>query len=211
MLSLLKKKSEAATGQLPAWHPNFRNFERLPDTKVVRTAFFINGAAVAVALILLTYFGVHELQLHTLNTQIAEWDAQINRDKRGSDLAVSQFKKFQAEEARLREVAKFLASRPVVSDLILRLGQTLPKNVAIDTFDLRDRMLVLRCTVRGSSDQATGYATAYVDQVRDDPEIGPQFESVNLTNLNRVAATGRLAIEIAIKFKAPPGTKEAKK
>jgi len=211
MLSLLKKKSEGTASQVPAWHPNFRNFEKLPDTKVVRTAFFINGAAVAVALILLTYFGVHELQLHTLNNQIAEWDAQIDRDKRNSDLAVSQFKKFQAEEARLAEVSKFLGSRPVVSDLILRLGQTLPKNVAIDVFELKDRLLVLRCTVRGSSDQATGYATAYVDQVRDDPELGPKFESVNLTNLNRVAATGRLAIEIAIKLKAPPGTKEAKK
>jgi hypothetical protein len=87
----------------------------------------------------------------------------------------------------------------------------LPKNVAIDVFELKDRLLVLRCTVRGSSDQATGYATAYVDQVRDDPEIGPKFESVNLTNLNRVAATGRLVIEVAIKLKAPPGTKEAKK
>lgn len=211
MLSLLKKKSEGATSLVPAWHPNFRNFEKLPDTKVVRTAFFINGAAVAITLVLLTYFGVHELQLHTLNNQIAEWDAQIGRDQRNSNLAVTQFKKFQTEEARLLEVEKFLNARPVVSDLILRLGQTLPKNVALDTFDLRDRLLVLRCTVRGSSDQATGYATAYVDQVRDDPEFGKKFESVNLTNLNRVAATGRLAIEIAIKFKAPPGTKEAKK
>lgn len=211
MLSLLKKKSDGAASQVPAWHPNFRNFEKLPDTKVVRTAFFINGAAVAVALVLLTYFGVHELQLHTLGAQISEWDAQIARDQRSSDLAVAQFKKFQAQEARLVEVDKFLTSRPVVSDLILRLGQTLPKNVAIDTFDLRDRQLMLRCTVRGSADQATGYATAYVDQVRDDPEIGKKFESVSLTNLNRVAATGRLAIEIAIKFKAPPGTKEAKK
>ncbi len=211
MLSLLKKKSEASANSVPAWHPNFRNFEKLPDTKVVRTAFFINGAAIAVALVLLTYFGVHEMQLHTLNSQIAEWDAQIDRDKRNSDLAVSQFKKFQAEEARLQEVNKFLASRPVVSDLILQLGQTLPQNVALDVFELKDRQLVLRCTVRGSADQATGYATAYVDQVRADPKFVAMFESVDLTNLNRVVATGRLAIEIALKLKAPPGTKEAKK
>jgi hypothetical protein len=65
--------------------------------------------------------------------------------------------------------------------------------------------------VRGSSDQATGYATAYVDQLHADPAFAAKFESVDLTNLNRVAATGRLAIEIAIKLKAPAGTKEAKK
>ena len=47
MLSLLKKKSEAAAAPtVPAWHPNFRNYEKLPDLKVVRTAFFVNGAAI---------------------------------------------------------------------------------------------------------------------------------------------------------------------
>nr|MBP6508132.1 hypothetical protein [Opitutaceae bacterium] len=101
--------------------------------------------------------------------------------------------------------------RPTVSDLILRVGQTLPKNVAVDVFELRDSLLVLRCTVRGAADLATGYATAYVDQLRNDPEFGAQFESVELTNLNRVASTGRLAIEIAVKLKAPVAAKEAKK
>ena len=44
MLSLLKKKPDAAAAnQTPAWHPNFRNFERLPDTQVVRPTFFVNG------------------------------------------------------------------------------------------------------------------------------------------------------------------------
>ena len=55
MLSLLKKKKkpDAAASeapQVPAWHPNFRNYQQLPDIKVVRTAFFVNGAAVFVAL-----------------------------------------------------------------------------------------------------------------------------------------------------------------
>ena len=53
MLPFLKKKSEAsAAPAVPNWHPNFRNFEKLPDIKVVRTAFFVNGAAVSVALAL---------------------------------------------------------------------------------------------------------------------------------------------------------------
>ena len=46
MLSLLKKKSDAAAPAVPAWHPNFRDYEKLPDVKVVRTAFFINAAAI---------------------------------------------------------------------------------------------------------------------------------------------------------------------
>ena len=57
MLSLLKRKPEAAAvSEMPPWHPNLRNFARLPDTKVVRTAFFINGASVFIALGLLLWF-----------------------------------------------------------------------------------------------------------------------------------------------------------
>src|SRR3954470_14567276 len=108
MLSLLKKKSEAAAAPaVPAWHPNFRNYEKLPDIKVVRTAFFVNGTAIALVLALSTYFGIKEWQLHGLNSQIADWQRQIDRDKKESELAIAQFKKFQAEEAKINEVDAF--------------------------------------------------------------------------------------------------------
>ena len=49
MALTLTKKSDAALNVVPAWHPNLRNVENLPDTKVVRTAFFVNGFAMLVA------------------------------------------------------------------------------------------------------------------------------------------------------------------
>src|SRR6187401_3003911 len=102
MLSLLKKKSDAdAAPALPAWHPNFRNYEKLPDVKVVRTAFFVNGISILVALSLASYLGFREWQLRGLTTQIADVQAQIDRDKRASEQAIALFKKFQAEEAKV--------------------------------------------------------------------------------------------------------------
>src|SRR5438552_6654267 len=104
MLSFLKKKSDVAdAAQVAPWHPNFRNYEKLPDIKVVRTAFFVNGTAIALVVALATYFGIKEWQLHGLNTQIADWQRQIDRDKKESELAIAQFKKFQVEEARINE------------------------------------------------------------------------------------------------------------
>ena len=86
MLSLLKRKSEAdAAPAVPAWHPNFRNYEKLPDVKAVRTAFFVNGASILVAVSLLVYFGFREWQIRTINSQVAQVQAQIDRDKKGSD------------------------------------------------------------------------------------------------------------------------------
>jgi len=202
MLSLLKKKPDAAAANLtPAWHPNFRNFERLPDTKVVRTTFFVNGSAIAVALVLFVYTGNRELNLHGIKSQIEEVEAQIVRDKPASDKAVSLYAKFKAEEAQLNEVDAFIKARPIVSDLLLRIGQTLSTNVALDYFDLRENLLILRGTVRGAPDMASGYASAYVEQLRVDPVLVLKIDDVVLKNLNRIPVSGRLAIEIELKLK----------
>jgi hypothetical protein len=202
MLSL-KKKTEATGPLVPSWHPNFRNYEQLPDTKVVRTAFFINVGSIVVALALLIYFGLGELQLQNLRTQADDWQAQIEQNRPASTAAVGKFTQFKAEEVKLREVDAFMQSRPSIAQLITDLGRTLPPNVALDAFDLRDATLTLRGTVRGAPDKASGYASAYVETLRNAPEFQPLFTEVNLTNLSRVPTTGRLAIEVVIKLNVP--------
>lgn len=207
MLPFLKKKSDAAAAPLvPAWHPNFRNYEKLPDIKVVRTAFFVNGAAVSVALALLIYFGMQEWQIHGLKVQVAEAQGQIDQNKPGSDKSVALFKKFQSEEARIIEVDNFVKSKQVVSDLILHLGQTLPANIAFDGLDLRDTGLVLRLTVRGTSDAALGYATAYLEQLRADKKLSV-FEEFSITTSTRNPTSGRLAVELFFKLRVAAAKK----
>ena len=120
MLSLLKKKSDAAAPAVPAWHPNFRDYEKLPDVKVVRTAFFINAAAIVVVLALGIYVGINEYKLKELRKQIQEADAQIARDKKPSDAQVALYKKFQAEEVKVNDVVPELPSLRVTS-LMVRL------------------------------------------------------------------------------------------
>lgn len=201
MLSLLKKKSEANAPQVPAWHPNFRNFDRLPDTKVVRTAFFINVFAITVTLVLLLYVTRKEWDLHLIRAQVVEKQNQIDRDKPASNQAVALFKKFQAEEAKILEVDAFTKSKPSVSDLLIHLGKTLPKNVAIDRFDLRDTGLVLAATVRGAPDQASGQATAYIEQLRVDPTLALLFDDVTPTSSARNPQNGRIMIELLLRLK----------
>ena len=205
-LPFLKKKSEAAAAALaPAWHPNFRNYERLPDIKVVRTAFFINGAAVSIALALGIYLSFQEWSLHVLKGQVAEQTRLVKRDKLGSDQAIALFKKFQAEEARLKEVDVFVKSKLVVSDLFIRLAQTLPNNLAIDSLDLRENGLAMRLTVRGAPDAATSYATAYLEQLRTDKEFARFDQAASngfaITNVQRNTGTGRLNVEFFLSLK----------
>ena len=207
MPSLFKKKSDASAASLvPAWHPNFRNYEKLPDIKVVRTAFFVNGAAIFAALGLLLYFCFQEWQLHVINAQIATAEAQIRLNKPGSDQAVALYGKFKAEEAKFAEVDAFVKSKPIVSDLILHLGQTLPKNVALENLDLRETGLALRIVVRGAPEAAAGYASAYLEQLRTDKEFA-RFDEVTATSSSRNAATGRLSVEVMLRLKVATAKK----
>lgn len=205
MLSLLKKKSDAdAAPALPAWHPNFRNYEKLPDVKVVRTAFFVNGVAIFLAVALLVYSGFREWQIRVIGGQVAEMQKQVDRDKAASDQAIALYKKFQADDARVGEVSAFVQSRPVVSALLIRLAQTLPKDVALDTFELRDNGLTLRLSVRGDAAAASGHATAYLEQLRADKELA-QFDQFTFTSTpTRNPATGRMAVEFLLRVKPAP-------
>ena len=213
MLSLLKRKSEAgsAASVMPPWHPNLRNASRLPDTKVVRTSFFVNGAAIFITIGILLWFAFQEYKLHNLNRQIAYWQAQIDRDKKDSDRFVALYKNFQEEQAKVTEVANFVHSKPPVSEILMYIGETLPREIALDAYEQQATGLTLRGTVRGASDEATGYATAYLDQLRADKTLARNFGEIAFSGpgVARNPQTGRLSLQLFLKF--GPSTKGAKK
>jgi hypothetical protein len=204
MLSLLKKKTDGSRDSvIPAWHPDFRNAAALPDIKVVRTAFFINGAAAFIAIVLVVFLLAREYELYSINNQIQDWENQIARDKAGSTLAVSQYKKFQDEQQRITEVSEFVKSKPLVSQYLQRLGDTRPRNIAFDYIDIKDTGVTIRGVARGAAELATAEASAYLNVLKNDPILGPKFEDPVITSVVRNIGTGRLRIEVSLKFKAP--------
>ena len=187
------KKSEAAA---PPWHPDFRIAESLPDTKVVRTAFFVNGAAIVLATVVILILGQHEWSLHEANKQIADLQRTIDHDTLDSEKAVKLFADFKAQEAKAVEVSDFVASRPILSELILRLGAITPSKIAFDTLDFRDDGISIHATVKGAPERAATDASAYEKQLRTDKVLGPVFRDVNLLTMRRNTTSGRLVIEI---------------
>jgi len=209
MPSLLRKKSEeAAAAVTPAWHPNFRDYQKLPDVKVVRTAFFVNGGAGFLALGLAVYVATQELHLRALDTQIAEEQAKIDRAKKGSGQAVAAFKKFQAEEAVALEVDAFVKSRPAVSPVVRRLGETLPPDIAIDALDFQADGVVLRLAVRGDAVAASGRATAYLEQLKADKELAQFSEFIFAQAPERNPVSGRISVQFRLRYQAATGGKK---
>lgn len=198
----LKKKSEAAAVPLvPSWHPNFRNVEKLPDIKVVRTAFFVNFAAIVLLIVALGYLGFDEWRTRGLKTQRDQWDAQIARDKRVSDQAVALYRKFQAEEAKITEVDAFVQSKPTISTIVMRLAETLPEDVALDTLDFREAGLTMRLSIRGAPDVASGRATQYLDKLRADKQLAI-FDSFDFTaNPSMNPSTRKMTVEFFLRYK----------
>jgi hypothetical protein len=201
MALTLTKKSSAAVVVVPPWHPNIRIVENLPDTKVVRTAFFVNGAAMLVAISLALYLGIQEWKLHEVNKQIADWQRQIDRDKKESEAAVALYQDFKLEEAKTNEVASFISSEPIVSAIILRLGAITPKKIAFDGLEFKESGFNIRATVKGAPDRASTDVAAYEKQLRVDKVLGPMLNAVNLLTDRRNPNTGRLVIEIFCEYK----------
>ncbi len=200
MASLLKKKAD--TGPVvPPWHPDLRIVDRLPDTKVVRTAFFINGFAILIAVALALYLGRDEWELRAINIQIADTQKQIDRDNRPSQMAVALSNKFKVEEGKIRDLNEFVSSRPILSTIILRISETVPPKVALQTLDFGPSGLALKGIIRGAPDQASGDASAYLDQLRADKELLKEFDEMSLTGLSRNATSGRLTVDLFLRYK----------
>jgi hypothetical protein len=200
MASLLPKKSEAVF-VVPAWHPNLRIVENLPDTKVVRTAFFVNGAAIVITIALALYLGIQEWKLHEVNKQVDDWQHQIDQNKRQSAEYVSLYGKFQVEEAKTKEVSDFVASQPVVSQIVLRLGEITPKRIALDGLDFRALGLNIKATVKGAPERANPDASAYERLLRVDKVLSPIFQDVNILTMRKNSGSGRLVIEIFCQYR----------
>jgi len=196
-----KKRSDASAGRIPPWHPNFRNYEKLPDIKAVRTVFFVNLAAISLTLLVLGGVGYHEFRIREINAQVAEIEQTIARDKKTSDRFLELYNRFSAEGKKLHEIEAFLAERPMLSPVLVRMAQTLPRNIALSLFDLKAKGLTLRGVVRGAPELASATANAYVEQLRKDPELSAVFDDVALTSLSRDPVSGRLLVELHLRLK----------
>jgi hypothetical protein len=210
MLSLAKKSNSLPAVE-PLWHPNFRNFERLPDTKIVRTTFFINTAAIAVTLGLLLWLGYREYHIRSLDDQIAVAQAEIDSNGNQNKEALRLSKIFGDEEKKLLESVNFLRAPLSPSDFVNLIGQSLPKEISIDTVEARlsdpkNQLFVLRGVVAGTRDQASGSASSYVDVLRAHPRLSTVFDPITLERLTPEGSTGFLSFEIFLKVK-PEGKK----
>ena len=203
MLSLKPRNDQTQAPLIFVWHPNLRNWEHLPDTKVVRTLFFVNFAAIMVAASCLLFFLYQEYRINNLNRQVADWQGQIDTNKKQAAQAVQLSKKFADEEKKIADLNEFLKQRLVLSEFLLHLGSTLPEDMAMDSIEVRATGVNLKGTATGSPEEASGRTLAYVELLKQDKYFSGIFEDIS-QDVRRDQGNVRLTFELFLRYKGAP-------
>ena len=213
MLQSLKKNAKKSEGDASlAWHPNFRNTEALPDTKTVRTKFFVNIIVIAVTLALLLSGALREFKLSSLRTELADLEEQVSASTKASNDAIAAYKLFQAQEKLFAEAHGFVKDPFRFPDFIIRLGQILPPGVTIRRIEYKSLTagLVVSASVVGLDAGASDEVAAFVQLVKSDTVLARDFPVVSLTGLpSRNMADNSMSFEMA--FAPKPVAKPAPK
>lgn len=213
MLQSLKKNAKKNEGYASlAWHPNFRNTEALPDTKTVRTKFFVNIIAIAITLALLLSGALREFKLSSLRAELADVEEQVSASTKASNDAVAAYKLFQAQEKLFAEAYGFVKNPFRFPDFIIRLGQILPPGVKIRRIEYKGVTagLVVSASVGGLDAGASDEVSVFVQLVKSDAVLARDFPMVSLTGLpTRNVADNSMSFEMA--FAPKPVAKPAPK
>ena len=185
----------------PHWHVDCRLPAELPDDRVVSSRFLVNLPFGLIALGLLVFFGWLLSNDLSLRSNIADWSRRIQ----DSRIEVANIKQQQREYTtlafKIETAHSLMKSRLFVTHFMTQLSRSRLGPMVIDTVESFDANLIVRGTLGGTAEQATRSIGAYVEQLKQDPEIGQHFESITVSNFERAPGSALQNFELTFKFK----------
>jgi hypothetical protein len=186
----------------PHWHVDCRIVLDLPEDTVVGRRFSINLAYTAAAVAVLLLAGYYGFVALNLSREINDWEQRISENRAEvSDIQRMQ-REYSAEAIKIDQAFALVRPQLFVSEFVANLGRTRPERMGIDIIEWNDAGVVVRGSLQGErSDRATELLGGYVDQLRRDPQIGPLFREIGLTDLDRGTSGETLRFEIKFSLK----------
>lgn len=187
----------------PHWHVDVRLEAELPEDNIVGTRFLINAVFSAMLVAALLFAGWLGYLSLNLRHQIRDWEQRI-KDNRAevNDIRRMQ-QEYAVEAAKIDQAYALVRPQFFVSGLIADLGRTRPETVVIDIIEWNDNGITVRGNLRATSQQATETLGTYVKALIADEKIGPLFETIKVTDLDRGTTGDALKFEISFKPKPP--------
>lgn len=178
------------------WHVDYRIEAELPEDTVVGTRFLIHVGFTALVLVALYFFGIKAYVTWNLNQQISDWDRRILENRTEVAEIERLQKDYYLESMKVEQAYSLVRPGLYVAEFIANLGRTRPEQMSIDLIEWNEAGGVLRGSLRERSEQATRILGGYLDTLRNDPKVGPLFQTIQLTDVDRGSGGGVLRFEI---------------
>lgn len=195
------RKSKKA--EHPAWRPDFRNPDELPDIKVIRTDFLLNLVAVSIAIGLLGLVVFREYRAAGLRETLEDLSTNIQNNREADRENVRMSRDFAEIERSMKELVRFhnVPVRP--APLLAELAEMQPDEIILETVNFSGGFegtgknrpvrytLVLSGTVEHSDENpASQVITDYRTALAELPSLKPYFIESEQPGFNRNASLG---------------------
>ncbi len=195
------KRKRDPLGLTPHWHLDCRIEADLPEDTIIGTRFLVHVGFIAVAVAAMVFTGYQAYVMLNWQRQIGDWEQRI-KDNRAEVRDIQRLQQeYAVEAAKIDQAYALVRPRLYVSQLVANLGRTRPERMAIDIIEWSEAGVIIRGNLRERSDRATEMLGGYVEVLRRDPQIGPLFREIVLTDLDRGSSGETLRFEIKLSMK----------
>lgn len=122
----------------PYWRPDFRNPSTLPDIKVIRTDFLINGFAMACAISALFFFLQKEYRARSLETLVSGLREQVALLTPQNAKSLQLNERFRTAGLYVAEIQSFHNSPYSPDELLVDLSNSVPDGLVFRQISMNE-------------------------------------------------------------------------
>lgn len=163
-MKVLPRKAEVIS---IGWRPDFRDSETLPDTKVVRTSFFLTAGFFSVAVAMAMFLGFREYQKVQVEKDLIELQVEVDGMKPEHGVKVAANGKFMSANGRIDEIVAMRGNQIVGSDLLISVGAALSPSMVLSQMKYEKDSIVLEGMLNVGADEASALIDEYMEKLKE--------------------------------------------
>ena len=167
------------------WHVDCRLEAELPDDKIVGVHFIANALFGTMTLGLLLFASYLGYKCYNIKSQIKAWDQSLAENAAEVRSIQLLQREYVTEASKVDQAYGSIRPALHVSSFVTALGRTLPGEVTIDMVEWNDSGILVRGYLREPVPVAARLLGDYIEVLRKDEKIGPQFSEIKVTAFDR--------------------------
>ncbi len=198
-------QSSPSTG----WKTDFRQIGSLPDTKAVRTSFYVNIGAAGILAASLIYVAINESSISDKETELQALTSDASRMQPTNTDITNKDKQFSAQKARLLDIENFINTQGMDPlNFIQSVAESLPPQVILENIEQKASIGKITGYVKSSAEVATGIVYNLEQALNKHATLAKNFSSISISNVVKDSQNERLNFEITFSNPKPVAGKK---